>query len=303
LLIGIALYPSIPLRRARPWHAAGREADAKLKSERREPSVTRIQVPHADILGIRADNPGILTLSGTNSWLVGRDPAWLVDPGPMLDAHVAALCGELDLRGGLAGIALTHDHADHSEALGALRAAFPKARVHACRGQVDVTLRDGERHGPLRAFATPGHAPDHFAFIVGDALMSGDAVLGEGSVFIAPDPGALAGYLRALERLRRLAPAIICPGHGPLVLDAVAKLTGYIEHRRDRERQLLAALRSGARTVEELLDLAWADVPPALRPAAAVTLAAHLDKLEEEGRLPAGVQRPQLSALLGSQMH
>ena len=88
--------------------------------------MTRIEVPgRDDIVGIRAANPGPFTLSGTNSWIVGRDPAWLVDPGPALAEHVDALAAEIDRRGGLGGIALTHDHADHSEAVPALRDRFP----------------------------------------------------------------------------------------------------------------------------------------------------------------------------------
>jgi glyoxylase-like metal-dependent hydrolase (beta-lactamase superfamily II) len=120
-------------------------------------------------------------------------------------------------------------------------------------------------------------------------------------VFIAPDPGALKGYLEALERLRRMRARVICPGHGPVVLDADAKLAGYIAHRLDRERRLLDALHAGARTTDELLDRAWSDVPSRLRPAAAVTLAAHLDKLDADGRLPTGVERPEAPAWLRSQ--
>jgi glyoxylase-like metal-dependent hydrolase (beta-lactamase superfamily II) len=140
--------------------------------------------------------------------------------------------------------------------------------------------------------ATPGHAPDHFAFVTGSAALTGDAVLGEGSVFIAPDPGALAGYLAGLERLRAVELEILAPGHGPVVNDPYGKLDEYIAHRLDRERRLVAALELGARSTDQLLDAAWTEVPELLRPAATVTLAAHLDKLADEGRLPAGVQRP-----------
>jgi glyoxylase-like metal-dependent hydrolase (beta-lactamase superfamily II) len=265
--------------------------------------VTRIDVANADIVGVRAANPGMFTLSGTNSWVVGRDPAWVVDPGPLLEEHLDALADEVARRGGLAGIALTHDHPDHSEAADAFAAMFADAPIAAARARCSVHVSDGGRYGPLLAVATPGHAPDHFAFIAEGALLSGDAVLGEGSVFISPDPGALANYIAALERLRRLRPAIICPGHGPLVRDANAKLAEYIEHRRERERMLVAALEAGASTVEELLDQAWSDVPDALRPVAAITLAAHLDKLEDEGRLPVGVQRPELPAWLTARWH
>jgi glyoxylase-like metal-dependent hydrolase (beta-lactamase superfamily II) len=254
--------------------------------------MTRIELPEHGIVGIRAANPSPFSLSGTNSWVVGRDPAWLVDPGPALTEHLAALGDEIDRRGGLGAILLTHDHFDHSEAVPALRERFPDAPLAAARGAVDVRLRNGSELGPLRAVATPGHAPDHLAFVTGRAGLTGDAVLGEGSVFIAPDPGALSGYLAALAGLSRLELTVLCPGHGPVVRDPAAKLEQYIAHRLDRERRLVAALEAGKRRADELLDEVWSDAPAALRPAAAVTLAAHLDKLEEEGRLPAGVQRP-----------
>ena len=125
---------------------------------------------------------------------------------------------------------------------------------------------------------------------------NGDAVLGEGSVFISPYPGALSGYLAGLARLRTRGDFdVLCPGHGPPVWDSHAKLDQYVEHRLDRERSLVCALQQGRRTVAELLTAAWADVPEALRPAARVTLAAHLDKLEQEQGLPDGVERPELA--------
>jgi glyoxylase-like metal-dependent hydrolase (beta-lactamase superfamily II) len=243
------------------------------------------------ILRLRADNPGPLTLSGTNTWVLGRDPCYVVDPGPALEEHLVRLLDAIDVRGGLGGIALTHDHADHCEAVAELRGRRP-APLAAARGDVDVELRDGASFGPLLAVATPGHAPDHMALIAGRACFTGDAVLGEGSAFIAPYPGALAAYLEGLGRLRKRELDVLCPGHGPPLWDPKAKLDEYVAHRLERERLLLAALAGGRRSVEELLDAAWGDVPAHLRPAAAVTLAAHLDKLDAERRLPAGVQRP-----------
>jgi glyoxylase-like metal-dependent hydrolase (beta-lactamase superfamily II) len=266
--------------------------------------MARVDLPGYDIAGITAANPGPFTLSGTNSWIVGRDPAWLVDPGPALREHVDALSEEIAHRGGLGGIALTHDHADHSEAVPAIRARFPAAKLAGARGGVDLVLAEGAAFGPFEVVATPGHAPDHLTFISVDAggddgatAFTGDAVLGEGSVFIAPYPGALAAYLDGLRRLQGHRLGILLPGHGPPVRAAAEKLDEYVAHRLDRERRLLAALAGGKRTVDELLDDVWADAPAALRPAAAWTLAAHLDKLDAEGRLPEGVQRPQLGPL------
>ncbi|MFI4993721.1 MAG: MBL fold metallo-hydrolase [Solirubrobacterales bacterium] len=256
-----------------------------------DPAVEASRLAEHDVLRLRADNPGPLTLSGTNTWIVGRDPAYVIDPGPLNDSHLQRLFTAIDARGGLGGIVLTHDHADHAEAVGALREHDP-APLAAGRGEADVTLTEGRSFGPFEALATPGHAADHFALIAGRVCFTGDAVLGEGSVFIAPGPGALAGYLGGLERLRQRDLDVLCPGHGPPVWSPRAKLDEYIDHRSDRERLLLAALAGGRRSVEELLDGAWPDVPATLRPAAAVTLLAHLDKLEEEDRLPAGVERP-----------
>lgn len=237
------------------------------------------------VLRLRAGNPGPLTMSGTNSWVVGHDPAWVIDPGPALPEHQQALADALVRRGGLGGVVLTHDHIDHSEGVQALRERFPAPLV-AGRGPADIELSDGARVGPFEAVYAPGHASDHFALIMGRACFAGDAVLGEGSVFIASDPGALAGYLGALDRLRERELEVLCPGHGPPIWTPRERLTEYIEHRLDRERRLVAALAEGRRSTEELLDGAWSDVPAALRPLAAVTLAAHLDKLAEEGRLP-----------------
>src|SRR5271165_904140 len=216
-----------------------------------------------DIMRVRAPNPGPLTLSGTNTWLVGRAPTWVVDPGPLLDEHVERLLGQRP------------------------------APLAAGRDDADVALAEGVRFGPFEAVATPGHARDHFALIAAGACFTGDAVLGEGSVFISPYPGAMSGYLAALERLRlRDDFDVLCPGHGPPVWEAHAKLDEYIAHRLDRENRLIAALGEDRRTVPELLDAVWSEVPEALRPLATVTLAAHLDRLEEQHALPAGVERP-----------
>lgn len=249
-----------------------------------------------DVRLVRAANPGPFTLEGTNTWVAGDAAGtWVIDPGPALPGHLDAVADAVRAAPGpWCGVLLTHDHADHAEGVGDLLARTGPAPVHAARGAVDVALADGDRVGGLVVVATPGHAPDHLSFVAGDALFSGDAVLGRGSVFVWPSPGALRGYLAALERLQGMGLRRIHPGHGPEVADAPAKLAEYLAHRRAREQRLLEALDGGARRAEELLDAAWSEVPAALRPAAGVTLAAHLDKLAEEGRLPPGVERPAL---------
>jgi glyoxylase-like metal-dependent hydrolase (beta-lactamase superfamily II) len=225
-----------------------------------------------DVALVRADNPSPLTLTGTNTWVVGR---WVVDPGPALDAHLDAVAAAV---GVAEGIAVTHDHADHVEGLDALRSRLGDVPVVSAR----AGAADGDAFGPLRVIALPGHSDDHLAFVAGRAAFVGDAVLGEGSVFVSAD---LAGYLDGLRRLRELDLAVLCPGHGPPIWDVRAKLDEYLDHRLDRERRLLAALDRGLREEDELLDAAWADAPAELRPFAVISLRAHMEKLRAEGRV------------------
>jgi glyoxylase-like metal-dependent hydrolase (beta-lactamase superfamily II) len=253
---------------------------------------------------IRATNASPLTLTGTNTYLV-EEPAFVVDPGPNDPAHIERVWAAIERRGGLAGIVLTHRHFDHAGAVAALRersgAAIAAGAESQLRGgfeepaatglTIDATLAEDDRFGPFVAIETPGHSPDSISLRLNGVLFCGDTVLGEGSVFIAPGGGALVRYLESLRKLETLELSALCPGHGPVVFDPRAKLRDYVEHRLDRERRLLAALARGRRRTQQLLDDAWNDVPGTLRPAAALTLEAHLEKLEQEGRLPAGVER------------
>jgi glyoxylase-like metal-dependent hydrolase (beta-lactamase superfamily II) len=221
---------------------------------------------------VRAPNPSALTLDGTNTYVVGR---WVVDPGPLEEGHLEAV--RRAAAKGIEGVVLTHAHADHAEGAGELGAP--------------VTLPgDGETVGPFRALATPGHSADSVCLVAGPVCFTGDTVLGSGSVFIAPGEGSLSGYLDSLRRLRELPLEVLCPGHGPYVWDPAAKLDEYLEHRLERERRLLEALAAGLRTRDELLDSAWSEAPAELRDFAALSLASHLEKLAEEGRLPEGVE-------------
>jgi glyoxylase-like metal-dependent hydrolase (beta-lactamase superfamily II) len=227
------------------------------------------------IVLVRAENPGPLTLSGTNTWVVG---GWVIDPGPAIDAHLDAVAAAVREQGGPGGIAVTHDHEDHVEGLDGLRSRLGDVPVISAR----TGAADGDVAGPLQLLALPGHSDDHLAFVAGRAAFSGDAVLGDGSVFVS---GNLAGYLTGLRRLLELDLAVLCPGHGDPIWDVEDKLREYVAHRLDREQRLLAALGRGLRSEDELLDAAWDDAPRELRPFAAVTLRAHMEKLREEGRV------------------
>jgi len=236
---------------------------------------------HPEIWRVVADNPGPMTLTGTNTYLVGRDPCWVIDPGPDDDSHVAALFEAAGERGGAAGALVSHHHADHTGAIPGVERL----------GITVVQPVDGERYGPLEAVATPGHAIDHFCFFAGlsgrRVCFTGDLILGWGSTYVPPDGGSLAAYMNSLRLVRDRRPELLCPGHGPWITESAAKIDEYINHRQAREDALLGALEDGVRSRMELLATVWDDVPGVLRPAAAVVLEAHLQKLDAEGRLPA----------------
>ncbi len=232
---------------------------------------------HPEIVRIVADNPGPMTLEGTNTYLVGADPAIVIDPGPADEEHIAAVRAEAERRGGIGGYALTHSHGDHADG-GAMLVA---ERIEA---------RDGDRAGLFEVVATPGHASDHVCFLLGKVCFTGDLVLGEGSTIVPSSSGggSMSDYLNSLNRLVELDLELLCPGHGPFVTDPAAKLAEYLDHRLDRERRLVAALDSGERSRAHLLDIAWDDVPQELRWAAGEAMQAHIEKLEAEGGLDVG---------------
>jgi glyoxylase-like metal-dependent hydrolase (beta-lactamase superfamily II) len=237
-----------------------------------------------DLTTITAPNPGPMTLTGTNTYLVGRNPTLVIDPGPADESHVEIVLEAIESRGGHAGVILTHGHGDHSDSLGLMR-------------ETAVLLEDSIDVGGLQAVATPGHATDHFCLIldpghpahgdesVGRVIFVGDLLLGTGSGLVPPrsEGGSLADYLDSLQKVRDLEPDLLYPGHGPVIEDPTDTIAAYIQHRLDREGRLIEALESGERSRARLLDLVWDDVPAELRPAAALAMQAHLEKLIDDG--------------------
>jgi len=232
-----------------------------------------------------------MTLQGTNTYVVGEGPAYVIDPGPADEVHVKAVRDAAEARGGIAGVLLTHSHADHTSAVPLLGAPLRFGQVGSgdeLSGPAPTASPAIEDVGPFAVVPTPGHAADHVCFVLGDVCFCGDLILGEGSAIVPPASlgGSLADYMDSLERVRELDADLLCPGHGPWITEPAAKVTEYIEHRLMRERRLVAALQAGERSRERLLDEVWDDVPPVLRPAAGMAMEAHLEKLAAEGRLP-----------------
>ena len=235
---------------------------------------------------VLAPNPSLFTGPGTNTWVVSSEgEAIVIDPGPMIERHLAAIRTALD---GLAPMAVlvTHTHPDHAPAANPLAADLGVPAIGRAPGpgfRPDRTIADGERvefgASTASAIATPGHTPDSTSYRVGDALFTGDHIMG-GSTVIVED---MADYMASLRAVHGTGLSRIYPGHGPVIDDPDALVAGYIAHRLDREAQILAAVRQGARTVGEVVEGVYRDVDPALHPAAALSVSAHLRKLAAEG--------------------
>lgn len=247
---------------------------------------------------VRAPNPSAMTLSGTNSYLVdcGAGAALAIDPGPPIERHVQAIAETAKQNGlTIAAIALTHGHPDHAPAarpLADLTGAPIHAHPRSSAAHDEALILEGElRVGEtaLRVIDAPGHTFDHVVLYLPQerALFTGDVILGEGTVVIAPPGGAMRPYQATLRRLAHEFPdaRTIYGGHGPTVEDAQAKIAEYIEHRAMRERELIDALASGEKTIPDLVLHIYGEHRPVLWPAMARQMLAYLIALESEGRV------------------
>lgn len=271
--------------------------------EQMQPGLRRIVAP----------NPSPMTFRGTCSYVIGAGDVALVDPGPADPAHIAAILEGLAPGERVSHILVTHAHLDHSpgarllsEATGAPVFAFgpPEAGRSPIMARLaaeglagggegvdhgfrpDLLLADGEvlSHGDwqVTALHTPGHFCNHLSFVLGDAVLTGDVVMGWSSTLISPPDGDLGDYYRSLARLEALSPRILYPGHGDPVEAPLALIGEQRAHRETRTRQILEALRAGPAPLKLLSRAIYTETPPALLPAADRNVFAHLIEMTQQ---------------------
>ena len=253
-----------------------------------------------------------MTGAGNNTYLLaGGGGAILVDAGVGEPRHLEALDAGLAKLGlPLADVIVTHGHIDHASGAPAIAERHPRAQFSKFPwpeqdGRFAVAWRalaDGEQISlggdALTVVRTPGHSPDHLAFWheATGAVFTGDLVVPGRSVMIhASRGGHLGDYMASLERILLLSPRVLYPAHGGRIDDPAAILTGYLAHRRMRERQVVEALRSGHADVEAIAESIYHALDPALMPAARENVRAHLEKLQSDGRASGHDGRWQLS--------
>jgi len=257
-----------------------------------------------------ANNPSPFTFRGTVSYILGRGQVAIIDPGPIDEAHIAAL---LDAVRGetVSHVFVTHTHRDHSPAVPRIKAATgalvlaegPHRPARTLRiGEAprldasndtdfrpDRVLADGEVvHGPgftVEAVATPGHTANHMAFAFKEAniLFSGDHVMAWSTPVVAPPDGAMSDYMASLEKLARRPESIYLPGHGGAVHDAPRFVRAYIVHRRAREASILRRLGKGAADIPAIVRAVYIGLDPRLIRAAGLSVLAHIEDLVTRG--------------------
>ena len=239
---------------------------------------------------VRADNPGPMTLDGTNTYVLsGATGNVVVDPGPLLEDHLRSVASYAPV----VAVLLTHGHLDHCEGAGRFHqltgaptlAKDPLLCIDGEPLTVDgVTLDIAGLE--IRVVHTPGHTADSVSFAVTardeSVVLTGDTILGRGTTVVAHPDGRLGPYLESLARLAEFRGAMLLPGHGPVRPDVAAVAAEYLAHRQERLDQVRAALAAGARTPREVVEIVYSDVDRTLWPAAEQSVRAQLDYLTEQ---------------------
>ncbi|HEY5072423.1 MAG TPA: MBL fold metallo-hydrolase [Caulobacteraceae bacterium] len=254
-----------------------------------------------------ADNPGPFTFRGTGTYIVGRGEVAVIDPGPDLPEHLSAIQAAVDGER-VSHILVTHHHLDHSPLARPLSQATGAA-VYGCAVALtpvegDVRVEAGyDQFTPdievcggatirgagwtIEAIPTPGHTSNHICYALAEenALFSGDHIMGWSTTVITPPDGDMGDYLASLELVKSRRFSTLWPTHGPPVREVTTFIETYIEHRRDRERQILGELAAGETRIGAMVPRLYAAVDSRLHPAAARSVHAHMIELVRSGRV------------------
>jgi glyoxylase-like metal-dependent hydrolase (beta-lactamase superfamily II) len=263
----------------------------------------RLEQIEPGIARVLANNPSAFTYYGTQTYMLGGEELAVVDPGPNLDDHVDALVQAIAGRRVVA-ICCTHTHRDHSPAarplaevtgapiIGcaalALETVGPRADAAFDGDYVpDRVLGDGDSimvdGRAMTAVATPGHTSNHLCFAYGDALLTGDHVMGWSTTVVVPPDGDMADYLASLDKLRARDDRVYYPAHGPPVTRPRQYVRGLIGHRLQREKQILRLVGEQPRDIPDIVANAYPGLDPRLVAAAGGSVYAHLLDLQARG--------------------
>lgn len=259
---------------------------------------------------IIANNPGPFTFTGTGTFIIGRGDVAVIDPGPMRTDHIDAIIKSLAPNERVTHILITHNHSDHSPAALPLKqhtsaqiCGFASETLHQDSDRPKMEEANDTSYKPERILSdgdevigpgwtidcvhTPGHMRNHMCYALREekTLFTGDHVMGWATSVVAPPEGNMHDYMASLERLLSRDDQLYLPTHGPAIENPHDFVRAYIAHRRAREQQITTQLQAGHDKISAIVDVLYADVDPRLHPAAALSVLAHLEDLQQQGRV------------------
>lgn len=251
---------------------------------------------------ITANNPGVMTAAGTNTYLLGQREIAVIDPGPLAPEHTdAIIAAAAELGGEIKYIVVTHTHMDHSPGAAPLAARTGAKMIgkspddHQFQDETfkpDEELADGyvlsTDEFSLRAIYTPGHVSNHYCLLEENAqvLFTGDHIMNGSTVVVVPPSGDMGAYIASLKKLLGFDLTTLAPAHGDTMGEPEQVIEAIIEHRLRRETKVLEALTAaGPSTIDNLVPIAYADVDEEMHGVAYYSLWAHLEKLVTENRV------------------
>lgn len=268
---------------------------------------------------VTARNPGGFTFNGTGTYIIGDGKVAVIDPGPLLDEHIEALKSELAGEE-VTHILITHTHNDHSPAAEPLKrhwgagtwgfgphgAGKPGETIEEggdMAFEPDIRAGDGdliEGDGwTIECVHTPGHTSNHLCFALKEenALFTGDHVMGWSTSVIGPPDGDMTEYMESLQKLLNRPEDIYWPTHGTCIKDVKSYVQAFIDHRLERERQILDCLERGCRSIAEMVPLMYADTDPSLHGAAAHSVLAAMIRMTDTGQVSCDSDSPALDSV------
>lgn len=264
--------------------------------------------------GIRrviAENPSPFTLYGTGTYILGSGSVAVIDPGPADEAHIEAILQAVEGET-ISHVLVTHTHMDHSpgcrilrqhcdaptyaygpHGAGKLEQGVPVEEGGDMEFQPDELVRHGDviegGDWSVECVYTPGHTSNHMCFQLREqkALFTGDHVMGWSTSIISPPDGDMADYLASLQLLLERDDEVYWPTHGAVINDPKAIVQAFIEHRKEREVQILRCVADGVELITEMVPVMYKGTPEFMYPAAARSVFAAVEYLVSRGELKA----------------